>query len=139
MIVETFNERPALARVRRFKQRGRFHSAIQRVGFVWVTQSYLPDLFQRKISISSGVGGRICVLHGCRRGWFVLGKLDAVGFRLGPGFPEVIRRTQVRTPVGAVDCSPETLAAVAVVVSKGINCPSGEIGSTNFPLLSLLV
>src|SRR5882724_7453432 len=104
-----------------------------------MSQRNLPDLFHGKIGVSGGVGGRICVLHWCRRGRFALGKLYAVGLRFGPGFPEVVRRTQVRTPIGAVDCGPEAPAAVAIVVSKSVDRSTGKIWSADIPLLALFI
>src|SRR6266550_4709185 len=139
MIVKTLDKRPTFSCVCRFKQCGRFNSAVQRVGFFRMAQRDLPDLFQGSISVRRGAGGGISVLHGRRRRRFSLGKLYAVGFRLGPGFSKVIRGTQVRAPVGAVDRSPETLAAVAIVVSKSVDRATGKIRPADFPLLALFV
>src|SRR6266540_2632447 len=104
-----------------------------------MAQSDLPDLFQGNVGISSGVGGRIRVLHCCRRGRFILRKLYAVGLRLRPRFSEVVRRTQVGTPVGTVDCRPEALAAVAIVVGKSVDRSTGKIWSADVPLLALFI
>jgi len=47
----------------------------------------MPDLFHRRVG--------------------AFGKLYAVGLGLGPRFSEVVRRTQVRSPVGTVGPPPK--------------------------------
>src|SRR5205814_8772980 len=104
-----------------------------------MAQRNLPDSFQGGISVCSGVGGGISVLHGWRRRGFLLGKLYAVAFRLGPRFSKVVGRTQVRTPVRAVDCRPKAVAAFAIIIGKSVNGSTGEIGPADFPLLTFLI
>src|SRR2546429_7566375 len=104
-----------------------------------MAQRNLPDLFQGGISVCSGVGGGISVLHGCRRRGFLLGKLYAVGFRLGPRFSKVVGRTHVRAPVRAVDCGPKAVAAFAIVIGKSVNGSTGKIGAADLPILTFLI
>src|SRR2546423_5612057 len=79
MIIKALDQRPALAGIRGLKKRGRLDAAIKRIGFVRVAQNNLPDLFQGGISTCSGIDGGVGILHGCRGGGFLLGKLYAVG------------------------------------------------------------
>jgi hypothetical protein len=86
MIVQALHQRPRLAGICRFKKRRRFDAAIKRIRLIGMAQRNLPDLFHRIVS--------------------ALGKFYAVGFRLSPGLPEVIRGAEIGTPIRAVHCCP---------------------------------
>src|ERR1700746_2603139 len=118
MIKEATHQRPRFPRVPRFKERSRFHTAVQHIWLVARAKLDLPDILQR---------------HARIRGESHRGLL-----RIGPAFPEVVAGSQHRAPIIGGRGPDAALSGASVELERVHRVPV-KIRASKFPSSALRI
>src|SRR5689334_1571064 len=118
MVEQALDQRPCVSIITTFEKRCWFYSAIQNLWFIWSTGCYLPDVFQRKSTLS----------------W----KSNCGFLGIGPTLSEIVCGSKYRAP-NALCRSPHTTFPAPSVISDGVNSLAVKIWPADFPSRTLSV
>src|SRR6266436_1886122 len=119
MIVKTLDQGPTLACIIGSKKCGRLNTTKKRIGLILVTCNELPDLFQGSLG--------------------TFRELDVVSLGFGPIPAKILGGTQIRSQEGTINCRPQPIPALTLVVKKCIDSAARKIWATHSPFFAILV